>query len=78
MGKKKVVIVGGTGYLGQHILASFSDVETTPFYDVAFTYHSTPPHNLLEALPHTLSFPLDLHSRLEFDSISTSFGQVFK
>ncbi|XP_074279901.1 uncharacterized protein LOC141605139 [Silene latifolia] len=75
MVKKKVVIVGGTGYLGQHLLETLSNTQTTSFYDVAFTYHSTPPHTLLQSLPHFSSFPIDLHSGHGFDSISTTFGQ---
>lgn len=75
MGKKKVLIVGGTGYLGQHLLQAFSDGQTTPFHDIAFTHHSTPPQKLLDALPHSLSFSVDLRSGSGFDSISASFGQ---
>lgn len=74
MGKKKVLIVGGTGYLGQHLLQAFSDGQTTPFHDIAFTHHSTP-QKLLDALPHSLSFSVDLRSGSGFDSISASFGQ---
>ncbi|KAL9245337.1 hypothetical protein vseg_019000 [Gypsophila vaccaria] len=75
--KKKVLIVGGTGYLGQHLLNSFSNsTQTTPSYDLAFTFHSTPPLKLLQSLhPTTLSFPVDLCTGLGFDSISPAFGQ---
>ncbi|KNA15035.1 hypothetical protein SOVF_101900 [Spinacia oleracea] len=72
MSKKRILIVGGTGYLGQHLLHSISDPSS---FDLAFTYHSTPPSNLLLALPHSLSFPLDLHNGHGFDSITATFGQ---
>ncbi|KAJ8450192.1 hypothetical protein Cgig2_033386 [Carnegiea gigantea] len=75
MGKNKVLIVGGTGYLGQHLLQAFADGQTTPFHDIAFAHHSTPPQKLLDALPHSLSFSVDLRSGSGFDSISASFGQ---
>ncbi|KAK7854079.1 hypothetical protein CFP56_033806, partial [Quercus suber] len=40
---------GGTGYLGQHILQGFSEIQGTPFeYDLAFTYHSNLPQPLLD------------------------------
>lgn len=73
-------MVGGSGYLGQHLLLTFSDLQlqtsSLSSYDLAFTYHSTPPPpKLLHALPHSLSFPVDLHNGHGFDSITTSFGQ---
>ena len=74
MNKKKVLIVGGTGYLGQHTLRSFS---TTSYYDVAFTYNSAPPpQKLLQTLSHCSSFHVDLSSGLGFDSVSSTFGLV--
>ena len=76
MSKKNVLIVGGTGYLGQHLLQAFSDAKMTPFHDIGFTHHSTLPERLLDALPHALSFSVDLRSGAGFDSISASFGQV--
>ncbi|KAL2892275.1 Methionine adenosyltransferase 2 subunit beta, partial [Bienertia sinuspersici] len=75
MSKKRVLIVGGTGYLGQHLLEAFSNLQTCPYFDLAFTYHSTPPSKLLNALPHSLSFPVDLQNGHGFDSISSTFGQ---
>lgn len=73
-------MVGGSGYLGQHLLLTFSDLQlqtsSLSSYDLAFTYHSTPPPpKLLHALPHSLSFPVDSHNGHGFDSITTSFGQ---
>jgi dTDP-4-dehydrorhamnose reductase len=70
---KKILIVGGTGYLGQHLLQSHSHDLT-----VAFTYHSTPlPQPLLDAFPHSQSFHVDLKSGIGFEAISNAFGQVF-
>jgi dTDP-4-dehydrorhamnose reductase len=70
---KKILIVGGTGYLGQHLLQSHSHDLT-----VAFTYHSTPiPQPLLDAFPHSQSFHVDLKSGIGFEPISNAFGQVF-
>ncbi|OMP00503.1 dTDP-4-dehydrorhamnose reductase [Corchorus olitorius] len=74
MSKMKVLVVGGTGYLGQHLLQGFSEIQGTP-YDVAFTYNSFPPQPLLDAFPHSLAFHVDLKTGLGFDSISQQFGQ---
>lgn len=77
MSKKRVLVVGGTGYLGQHLLQGFSDINGSP-YDVAFTHHSfPPPHSLLHAFPSSLAFPLDLKTGHGFDGISRRFGQVW-
>ncbi|KAF8075550.1 hypothetical protein N665_1086s0001 [Sinapis alba] len=70
--KTKVVIVGGTGYLGQHLLQAFAG----DCYDVAFTHHSCPLSRLLlDAIPHFPSFHVDLKTGLGFHSISHHFGQ---
>ncbi|KAL0002530.1 hypothetical protein SO802_016311 [Lithocarpus litseifolius] len=74
--RKRVLVVGGTGYLGQHLLQGFSEIQGTPFeYDLAFTYHSNLPQPLLDALPHLLPFHVDLKTGQGFDGISYSFGQ---
>lgn len=75
MSRKKVLVVGGTGYLGQHLLSGFSGIEGAP-YDIAFTYHSFPPEDLLRALPNLLAFHVDLKSGQGFDAIAEKFGQV--
>lgn len=75
MSKKRVLIVGGTGYLGQHLLQSFADAHSQ--LDLAFTHHSAPPQPLLNAFPNALSFPLDLRTCHGLDAISHSFAQVF-
>ncbi|XP_059458889.1 uncharacterized protein LOC132188452 [Corylus avellana] len=74
MGGKRVLIVGGTGYLGQHLLQGFSEIQGTP-YDLAFTYHSKLPQALLDAIPHLLAFHVDLRTGQGFEAISQTFGQ---
>lgn len=76
MSKKKVLIVGGTGYLGQHLLQGYAEIKGSP-YDLAFTHHSTPPPQaLLNAISGSLAFPVDLKSGQGFEAISNAFGQV--
>ncbi|KAL3814859.1 hypothetical protein ACJIZ3_016127 [Penstemon smallii] len=73
MSKKRLLIVGGTGYLGQHLLQSFT--VHSPFA-LAFTHHSVPPpHALLDAIPHALPFQVDLRSGDGLDAVSHAFGQ---
>ncbi|XP_076909858.1 uncharacterized protein LOC143567282 [Bidens hawaiensis] len=67
---KRVLIIGGTGYLGQHLLQqSSSDL----LLSLAFTHHSSSPPQtlLLNALP----FQLDLQTGRGFDQITHQFGQ---
>ncbi|AEE81899.1 putative rmlD-like substrate binding domain, NAD(P)-binding domain superfamily [Arabidopsis thaliana] len=76
--KTKVLIVGGTGYLGQHLLQAFAGNYggECELYDVAFTHHSSPlPARLLDAFPHSPAFPVDLKSGLGLNSISQDFRQ---
>ena len=75
MSKKRVLVVGGSGYLGQHLLQGFSEIQGSPF-DLAFTHHSTPPHPLISAIPHSRAFHVNLQSGEGFQTISHSFGQV--
>ncbi|CAN1308660.1 Methionine adenosyltransferase 2 subunit beta [Linum perenne] len=75
----KVLVVGGTGYLGQHLLEALSKIrgdEAVP-YEIAFTYHSdpSPPQPLLAAVPHCSAFRVDLRTGDGFDAISQRFGQ---
>lgn len=69
------MVVGGTGYLGQHLLSGLSEIDGVP-YDIAFTYHSFAPEDLLGALPHLLAFQVDLKSGQGFDTVAENFGQV--
>ncbi|XP_016454244.2 LOW QUALITY PROTEIN: uncharacterized protein LOC107778490 [Nicotiana tabacum] len=76
--KKKLLIVGGTGYLGQHLLQEFTAIQDTLPYalSLAFTYHTNPtPELLLKAIPHVLPFHVDLRTGNGFDAISQNFGQ---
>ncbi|CAH9097014.1 unnamed protein product [Cuscuta europaea] len=76
--QKKVLVVGGTGYLGQHLLQGFTQiVHSLPCpLSLAFTYHSDPPPSpLLDAFPEALHFPVDLRHGVGFDSISGTLGQ---
>ncbi|XVF73249.1 hypothetical protein PTKIN_Ptkin12aG0186400 [Pterospermum kingtungense] len=74
MSKKNLLVVGGTGYLGQHLLQGISEIPGTT-YDVAFTYNSFPPQSLLDAFPSSLAFHVDLKTGLGFNSISEQFGR---
>ncbi|CAI9101742.1 OLC1v1039139C2 [Oldenlandia corymbosa var. corymbosa] len=73
---KKVLVVGGTGYLGQHLLHGFSENQEKCSLALAFTHHSAPPPQpLLQAIPQALPFQVDLRTGDGFDSISEKFGQ---
>lgn len=90
MARKKVVVVGGTGYLGQHILEAMKREnqrrrmngdggdggEEMP-WDLAFTHNRPiPPPELIEAISPVQSFRVDLSSGEGFDAISATFGHV--
>ncbi|OIW21946.1 hypothetical protein TanjilG_15765 [Lupinus angustifolius] len=77
MSKNKVLVVGGTGYLGQHLLQAFyADGNGISPYDLAFTHHSNlPPKPLLDSIPRSLAFQLDLKTGNGFEAISNAFGQ---
>ncbi|KAK4788695.1 hypothetical protein SAY86_020014 [Trapa natans] len=68
--KKRVLVVGGTGYLGQHLLQEFSG-----YFDLAFTYHSHLPQLLLDYVPRSHAFRVDLRTGEGFDTIAQAFGQ---
>ncbi|KAI3701157.1 hypothetical protein L2E82_45803 [Cichorium intybus] len=74
--KKKLLIIGGTGYLGQHLLQSFSESRKPLDLSIAFTHHSSPPPQLLlRSLPNATAFQVDLQTGQGFDSITHTFGQ---
>lgn len=79
MSLKRVLIVGGTGYLGQHLLQSLGiSYEAHPPLSLAFTHNTEPPPQLLlNALPHVLPFHVDMRTGDGLDAISNLFGQVF-
>ncbi|XP_065864714.1 uncharacterized protein [Euphorbia lathyris] len=74
--KKRVLVIGGTGYLGQHLLQRLSEIKHNS-YDLAFTYHSDSSHPqfLLHAIPSSLAFHVDLQTGDGFQLISQQFGQ---
>ncbi|KAG0454123.1 hypothetical protein HPP92_025427 [Vanilla planifolia] len=73
---KRVLVVGGSGYLGQHLLDGLLAADSGTHYDVAFTYHrSTPPAELVDALPSLIPFRVDLRTGDGFDSISNGFAK---
>ncbi|XP_071688704.1 uncharacterized protein [Rutidosis leptorrhynchoides] len=76
--KKKVLIIGGNGYLGQHLLQSLSESQKSVEDEllISFTYHSVPPPQLLlQSFPKAIPFQVDLQTGQGFDSISHTFGQ---
>lgn len=75
MTRKRILVVGGTGYLGQHLLRAFSEVPESP-YDLAFTYRFSLPRALRDAFPRSLAFLVDLQSGAGLDAVSQAFGQV--
>ncbi|XP_020210707.1 methionine adenosyltransferase 2 subunit beta isoform X3 [Cajanus cajan] len=79
MSKVKILVVGGTGYLGQHLLQAYAHANAngTPFaFDLAFTHHSSPPPRLLlDAIPSSLPFQVDFKTGSGFEAISNTFGQ---
>ncbi|KAK9093210.1 hypothetical protein Syun_028121 [Stephania yunnanensis] len=75
MGRKRVLVVGGTGYLGQHLLQGLAKLQTKP-YDLAFTHHSNnPPQPLTDAISPSLAFRIDLETGHGLSAISEAFGQ---
>jgi nucleoside-diphosphate-sugar epimerase len=71
-----VVVVGGSGYLGLHLLAELAKCHAHK-YRVAYTYHSQPPSpQLQQHLPNVKSFQVDLVSGHGLDSISSALGFV--
>ncbi|CAL9194912.1 unnamed protein product [Musa hybrid cultivar] len=74
--RKRVLVVGGSGYLGQHLLQGFSRGAGSERYALAFTHHRpSPPAELVDAVSPVLPFRVDLRTGDGFDAISTAFGQ---
>ncbi|CAM8925092.1 unnamed protein product [Rhodiola kirilowii] len=74
MGRKKVLVIGGTGYLGQHLLQGLAVIEDPPYY-VAYTFASSLPSALIRAIPHALAFHVDLTTGQGLEVIPETFGQ---
>ncbi|XP_010934852.1 uncharacterized protein [Elaeis guineensis] len=74
--RKRVLVVGGTGYLGQHLLEGLARANGGSRYDLAFTHHRPiPPQELIDAISPVLPFRVDLIAGDGFDAISAKFGQ---
>ncbi|XP_078148508.1 NAD(P)-binding Rossmann-fold superfamily protein [Carex rostrata] len=72
-GRRRILVVGGTGYLGQHLLQFLA---TSRSFEIAFTHHRPiPPQELLDALPSVKSFQVDVQTGEGFNAVSASFGQ---
>ncbi|KAF3971264.1 hypothetical protein CMV_005126 [Castanea mollissima] len=77
--RKRVLVVGGTGYLGQHILQFarlFRDPRHPIELDLAFTYHSNLPQPLLDVLPHLLAFHVDLKLGKDLNPFHTHLASL--
>ncbi|EPS61730.1 hypothetical protein M569_13063, partial [Genlisea aurea] len=75
MTQMRLLVVGGTGYLGQHLLQSFCDGMTESLL-IAFTHHSLPPPPaLLNAVPQALPFCVDLRTGRGLEAVSASFSK---
>lgn len=74
--RKRLLVVGGTGYLGQHLLEGLAGTNGESPYDLAFThYRPIPPQELVDAVSPVLHFCVDLITGDGFDAISAKFGQ---
>ncbi|XP_020598000.1 uncharacterized protein LOC110037639 [Phalaenopsis equestris] len=74
--RTRVLVVGGSGYLGQHLLATLATAEGETPYDLAFTHHRPiPPQELVDAVSPVMYFRVDLCTGEGFESISTTFGK---
>lgn len=74
--RKRILVVGGSGYLGQHLLHElYTACGETPF-DIAFTHHRPlPPPELIRSLSGVVPFRVDLRNGVGLESISATFGK---
>jgi hypothetical protein len=73
--KRVVLVVGGSGYLGLHVLEALAASPCD--YTLAYTYQSHPPSpELLQKIPHVLPLPLDLRTGHGLESIFDKLGTV--
>ncbi|KAJ0963814.1 hypothetical protein J5N97_028936 [Dioscorea zingiberensis] len=74
--RKRVLVVGGNGYLGQHLLVTLAGAGGSLPFDLAFTHHRPiPPPELLAAASPAIPFRADLQTGEGFEAIAQSFGQ---
>lgn len=70
--KKAILLVGGSGYLGLHVLEALASSPLCD-YTLAYTYNSHPaPAQLVEKLPNVVAFRLDLRNGDGLHEISKS------
>ncbi|KAK8963926.1 hypothetical protein KSP40_PGU012395 [Platanthera guangdongensis] len=76
-GKKRILVVGGSGFLGQHLLHELDTAcGNMPPYDVAFAHHRpAPPPELLVSLSCAAPFSTDLVSGECFECSSGTVCQ---
>ncbi|KAL4191672.1 hypothetical protein AMTRI_Chr07g31060 [Amborella trichopoda] len=74
MGRPVVLVVGGSGYLGQHLLQEMIEMQGNNAFNVGFTYNSNP--QCFDSMkPMFQSFRVDLQTGQGLDSISTTLGE---
>ena len=73
--KKVILLVGGSGYLGLHVIEALASSPCD--YTLAYTYNSHPaPADLAEKFPNVLAFRLDLRSGEGLEEISKLLDTV--
>ncbi|KAL0918253.1 hypothetical protein M5K25_010251 [Dendrobium thyrsiflorum] len=74
--RKRVLVIGGSGYLGQHLLDGLATANSETPFDLAFTHHRPiPPPELIDAISPVLPFRVDVRTGEGFESISNTFGK---
>ncbi|KAH0462060.1 hypothetical protein IEQ34_009635 [Dendrobium chrysotoxum] len=74
--RKRVLVIGGSGYLGQHLLDGLATADSETPFDLAFTHHCPiPPPELIDAISPVLPFRVDVRTGEGFESISNTFGK---
>ncbi|KAI0509988.1 hypothetical protein KFK09_010588 [Dendrobium nobile] len=74
--RKRVLVIGGSGYLGQHLLDGLAKADNETPFDLAFTHHRPiPPPELIDAISPVYPFRVDVRTGEGFESISNTFGK---
>ncbi|XP_020680198.1 methionine adenosyltransferase 2 subunit beta [Dendrobium catenatum] len=74
--RKRVLVIGGSGYLGQHLLDGLAKADSETPFDLAFTHHRPiPPPELIDAVSPVYPFRVDVRTGEGFESISNTFGE---